>query len=137
VRMLDAHGLRCVAIVTPYVPALTEKVAAYLEAGGATVVDSLSLSVDDNVEVARLDPARLPELAAGLDLSSADAMIISCCVQMPSLSAIPEAEEQLGLPVLSAATATVHDLLVRLGREPAVPGAGRLLAGGRAVSAAG
>jgi maleate isomerase len=136
VRTLDAHGLRRVAIVTPYMPALTGLVVAYLEAGGATVVDSLSLAVADNVEVAKLDAARLPELAAGLDLASADAVIISCCVQMPSLSAIPEAEERLGLPVLSAATATVHDLLVRLGRDPAVPGAGRLLAGERPVSAA-
>jgi maleate isomerase len=132
VRMLEAHGLRRVAILTPYVDALTQQVVAYLEAAGVTVVDSLSLRVADNVEVGRLDPMRLPALAAGMDLAGADALIISACVQMPSLAAIPEAEEQLGLPVLSAATATVHDLLVRLGRDPAVPGAGRLL-GGAAV----
>ena len=82
----------------------------------------------DNVQVGRLDPMRLPGLAKGMDLAGADAVILSACVQMPSLPAIAEAEEQLGLPVLSAATATVHDLLVRLGREPDVPGAGSLLA---------
>ena len=128
VRVLDAHGLRRVAILTPYVPKLTELVVEYLEGAGATVTDALSLGVDDNVEVGRLDPLRLPTLARGMDLGGADALIISACVQMPSLAAIPAAEERLGLPVLSAATATVHDLLVRLGRTPAVPGAGRLLA---------
>jgi maleate isomerase len=137
VRMLEAHGLRRVAILTPYVEALTRQVVDYLEAAGATVVDQMSLSVADNVEVGRLDPMRLPELAGEMDLSGADALIISACVQMPSLAAIPAAEERLGLPVLSAATATVHDLLVRLGRTPEVPGAGRLLAGEGRVPAAG
>jgi maleate isomerase len=129
VRMLDAHGLRRVAILTPYVEALTLQVVEYLEAAGATVTDALSLGVADNVEVGRLDPLRLPALARGMDLAGADALIISACVQMPSLAAIPVAEDRLGLPVLSAATATVHDLLLRLGRTPEVPGAGRLLAG--------
>jgi maleate cis-trans isomerase len=31
------------------------------------VVDALSLGVEDNVAVGRLDPERLPSLAAGLD----------------------------------------------------------------------
>jgi maleate isomerase len=127
VRMLQAHGLQRVAILTPYVDALTKLVVAYIEAAGVKVVDSVSLRVPDNVEVGRLDPMRLPELASGMDLGDADAVILSACVQMPSLPAITIAEEQLGLPVLSAATATVHDLLVRLGRAPEVPGAGRLL----------
>jgi maleate isomerase len=136
VRALEAHGLRRVAIVTPYVDALTAQVVAYLEAAGITVTDAMSLRVDDNVRVAALDPMRLPGLAAQLDLSTADAVIISACVQMPSLPAIPVAERELGLPVLSAATATVHDLLVRLGREPEIPDAGALLRGGAALPAA-
>jgi maleate isomerase len=129
VRALADHGLRRVAIVTPYVEALTEQVAAYLEAAGVTVTDAMSLGVDDNVRVAALDPMRLPRLASQLDLGTADAVIISACVQMPSLPAIPAAERLLDLPVLSAATATVHDLLVRLGRAPEIPDAGVLLGG--------
>ena len=48
---------------------------------------------------------------------------------MPSLPAIPVAERELGLPVPSATTATVYDLLVRLGLEPEIPDAGTLLGG--------
>jgi maleate isomerase len=128
VRALDALGAGKVAIVTPYVPALTELVVNYIEAAGVEVVDALDMSVSDNVEVARLDPERLPGLAAQMDLSNADAVIISACVQMPSLPALAVAEEQLDLPVLSAATATVHDLLTRLGITPDIPEAGSLLA---------
>jgi maleate isomerase len=135
VRSLDAHRLRKVAILTPYVEALTEQVAAYLTAAGVTVTDAMSLGVPDNVEVAKLDPLRLPDLAAQMDLSCADAVIISACVQMPSLAAIPIAERKLGMPVLSAATATVHDLLARLDLSLEVPDSGALLSGSEVLTA--
>jgi maleate isomerase len=135
VRSLDAHRLRKIAILTPYVEALTEQVVAYLTAAGLTVTEAMSLGVADNVEVAKLDPLRLPDLAAQMDLSSADAVIISACVQMPSLAAIPIAERKLGLPVLSAATATVHDLLARLGLSLDVPDSGALLSGSEVLAA--
>ena len=135
VRSLDAHRLHKVAILTPYVEALTEQVVGYLTAAGVTTTDAMSLGVPDNVKVAQLDPMRLPELAAQMDLSSADALIISACVQMPSLAAIPIAERQLDLPVLSATSATVHDLLVGLGLSPEVPDAGALLSGSEALAA--
>lgn len=129
VAAIQALGLRRVAILTPYMRPLTEMVAAYLEAEGIEVCDAMSLEVADNVEVGRLDPAQLPDLAAQMDTSNADGVVISACVQMPSLAAIAPAEEQLGLPVLSAATATVFDLLRRLGLPTIVPGAGSLLSG--------
>jgi maleate isomerase len=129
VRMLRAFDLRRVAIVTPYTKPLTAKVAAYLEAEGIAVTDSISLEVSDNVAVAHLDPARLPDLVAGLDLGGAEGVVISACVQMPSLAAIEPAEQRFGLPVLSATTATVYDLLEHLAVPPFVPGAGALLSG--------
>ena len=129
IEAIRALGLRRVAILTPYVKSLTEKVAAYLESEGIEVVDAMSLEVADNIAVGRLDPSRLPDLAAQMDTSAADGVVISACVQMPSLAAIEPAERRLGLPVLSAATATVFDLLSRLGMPTAVPGAGRLLSG--------
>jgi maleate isomerase len=128
VRSITRAGFGRVAILTPYMRPLTARVAEYLEAEDIEVVDTMSLEVADNVEVGRLDQTKLPDLAEQLDTSRADAVVISACVQMPSLAAIPEAERRLGLPVLSAATATVHELLLHLGLPPEVPGAGALLA---------
>lgn len=125
---LAALGARRVALIAPYVEPLTAKVCDYLAAAGVTVVDRISLGVADNVAVGRLDPDRLPELAAKLDVTDADAVVLSACVQMPSLPAVPVVERQLGLPVLTAATATVHQVLTRLGRSTSVPAAGALLA---------
>jgi maleate isomerase len=121
-------GATRVALIAPYLPALTSRVVDYLADLGVEVVDSISLGVADNREVGRLDPMRLVELADQLDLRRAEAIVISACVQMPSLPAIPAVEARTGLPVVSAATATTYALLRRLDLEPAIDGAGRLLA---------
>ncbi len=126
---LAALGARRVAILTPYMKPLTALVAAYLEDAGVEVVDTLSLEVADNLAVARLDPADLQEHWKRLDLARADALVLSACVQMPSLAAVQPVQEAAGLPVLTAATATTHQILTALGLDPVVPGAGSLLAG--------
>jgi maleate isomerase len=120
-------GARRVAMITPYLPELTAKVVAYLADAGVDVVDAISLGVADNRAVGRLDPAALVTLIDRLDLTDAHALVLSACVQMPSLAAIPAAEQRTGLPVLTAATATTRALLDRLGLEPDVPGGGALL----------
>jgi maleate isomerase len=94
------------------------------------VTDSISLEVPDNLKVGRLDPADLMGHADRLDISQADAVVISACVQMPSLPAVEPVQVRLGKPVLSAATATVYQILKSLGLKAQVPDAGLLLAGG-------
>lgn len=126
---IAALGARRVAIITPYLKPLTALVADYLEDAGVEVVDALSLEVPDNLAVARLDPADLRRHWRRLDVSRADAIVLSACVQMPSLSAVQAVEDESGLPVLTAATATSFALLGALGLDRQVPGAGRLLSG--------
>jgi hypothetical protein len=65
------------------------------------------------------------EISKELKVQGADAVVISACVQMPSLEAIPAVEERLGLPVVSAAVCTTYHMLKQLGLETKVPNAGR------------
>ncbi len=127
VRTLKALGLKKVAVLAPYMPQLTKMVIEYIEADGFTVVDSVSLSVSNNLEVGRLDPMKLPEHVARLDLSQADGLILSACVQMPSLPAVQVVQDKIGLPVITAATCTTREILEALGLEPVVPNAGAAL----------
>ena len=122
-------GFRKVAIITPYMKPLTQQVIDYMEDTGIKVTDSISLEVSDNLAVGRLDPMNLIEHARRLDISDADAVVLSACVQMPSLPAIQKVEDMLGKPVLSAATATVYRILKKLELAPVVPDAGYLLSG--------
>jgi maleate isomerase len=126
---IAAVGARRVAIVAPYLRPLTQLVVDYLEDAGVEVVDAISLEVSDNLAVARLDPAGLPGHARSLDLSRADALVLSACVQMPALPVVQAVEDEVGLPVVTAATATAFRILSALGLPTTVPAAGRLLSG--------
>jgi maleate isomerase len=129
VAALQALGAQRIAMVTPYMKPLTRLVSDYLEDAGIAVHSSLSLEVADNREVAALDPENLRTHWRSLDLTGCDALVLSACVQMPSLPVIEAVERESGLPTLSAATATAWALLRALDLEPVVPGAGALLSG--------
>ncbi|WP_269134569.1 maleate cis-trans isomerase family protein [Spiractinospora alimapuensis] len=126
---LSALKARRIALITPYMKPLTQTVVDYIENAGTEVVDALSLEVADNLEVARLDPAGLEEHWRTLNLNGADALVVSACVQMPSLPVIQRIEDQAPVPVLSAATATAYCLLSELGLDTVVPDTGHLLSG--------
>lgn len=123
---LHRLGARKVSLITPYLKPLTARVVDYIEGEGIEVQDAISLEVDDNLAVGRLDPSRLPEIAGRLDTRGADAVVLSACVQMPSLAAIPAAEKVVELPVVTAATATSWQVLSALGVHVPVPAAGAL-----------
>ncbi len=126
---LKLLGAQRVAIITPYMKPLTQLVVDYIEAEGFEVVDSIALEIPDNLEVGRRDPALLEDIVQRLNTAEADAVVLSACVQMPSLAAIQPVEDALGLPVVSAATCTTYQILKALELKPYVPNAGRLLSG--------
>ena len=131
VRTLRALEMRRVAVIAPYVPTLTELVLQYLDGYGITVTDSISLGVADNQAVGRLDPTQLPELAERVDKTGADGIVLSAYVQMPSLPVVEQVQHGCALPVVTAATATVRELLVATGFNAAIPGGGAALDNGR------
>lgn len=129
VEGLHALGAKRIAVVAPYMRPLTDLVVGYIENEGIAVADSLALEIPDNLEVAAQDPANLLEHSKRLDLAGADALVLSACVQMPSLPSVQKVEDAVGLPVVSAAICTAHQMLKRLGLDTRVPGAGALLSG--------
>ena len=129
VEGLKRLGARRIAVVAPYLKPLTAMVCEYIEAEGVEVVDRVSLEIADNVEVGRQDPLALVDIYKRLDLRNVDTLVLSSCVQMPSLAAVPIVEKETGLPVISASICTTHQMLEKLGLKRYVPGAGTLLAG--------
>jgi len=129
VDSLHHMGIGSIALVAPYMKPLTQTVVDYIEAEGITVVDHIALEIPDNLDVARHDPARLPDIVAGLSMAGADAIVLSACVQMPSLPAIAQVEARFRKPVVTAAVATTFQMLRALELETVVPGAGALLSG--------
>jgi maleate isomerase len=129
VHGLRAIGAKRVAMVAPYVQSLCTMVAEYIEHEGVEVVDRIALEIPDNLEVGRRDPLALVDIYKKLNLRGVDALVLSSCVQMPSLAAVPIVEQECGLPVVSASICTTYQMLEKLGLRKYVPNAGSLLAG--------
>jgi maleate isomerase len=118
-----------IALMCPYMKPLARLVVDYIEAEGFEVKDYIALEIPDNVTVGAQDPNNLLDIRRGLDLRGVDVLVASACVQMPSLAAIPRLETETGLPVISAAVCTTHQLLQMLGLKAVAPRAGALLDG--------
>lgn len=126
---LHALGAKKVALIAPYMKPLTQVVVDYVEAEGIEVLDYVALEIEDNLEVGRRDPLALLDIYPRLNLANVDALVVSACVQMPSLEAIPQIEARVGIPVLSSAVGTTFRMLEELGLDTTVPDAGALLSG--------
>lgn len=126
---LRALGAKKISVICPYLKPLTQLVVDYIENEGIAVHHFKALEIPDNLAVGLHDPMRLLEIYKDVDTTGIDAFVASACVQMPSLPIIDMLQQRLGVPVVSAAACTAHQLLDRLGLERTVPGAGALLNG--------
>ena len=126
---LKALRAKKISLIAPYLKSLTVLVVDYIEAEGINVTESISLEIPDNLEVGRHEAMALVRIYRDLKLKGVDALVLSSCVQMPSLAAVPIVEEQCGVPVVSASICTTHQMLQRLGLKTYVPKAGSLLSG--------
>lgn len=124
---LKSYGARRISLLAPYSHELTRIVVAYIEAEGIEVKDYRNFNILDNAEVGRRDPLRLLDDVRLLDTTGVDTVVLSACVQMPSLAAIEPAQRALGIPVTSTAVCTVRQMLGRLGLPQTAPGAGAYL----------
>ena len=126
ISTLNRGNYRRVGVLAPYHPSLTQKLVSYFANEGIEVHTSKSLGITDNLKVGEIEPMTLLEQLRYFP-DSLDALVLSACVQMPSLEAITAAEARLGIPVVSALTATTSEVLHRLGQTPRIEGAGQLL----------
>lgn len=127
VEALRALQARRIAVVTPYLKPLAQQVMDYLTAYDFEIGDWAALEVEDNAAVACIPGARVMEAARSLDLAGVDALVLSACVQMPSRDLIEAAEQELGVPVVTAATAGAYSILRALKLPITLSGGGSFL----------
>jgi maleate isomerase len=120
---LAAMKARRVSIICPYMKPLTKLVVDYIENEGFEVHDYCALEIPDNLAVGARDPMALVDIYKNVSLKNIDALVLSACVQMPSLAAIPVVQGASGRPVVSAAACTTWQMLKKLGFATKVAGA--------------
>jgi maleate isomerase len=112
---LAALGARRVAVATPYDAELTARLAAFLGEAGHQVVGTSRLELRGHIW--RVSAASVRELVEALPLDDADAVVISC-TNLPTHDVLPQLEEAIDRPVVSANLATMWAALRALEAVP-------------------
>jgi maleate isomerase len=121
---LSVLGVTRLALGTPYGEATTQQGKAALQSHGLDVVNVARLMNVSNIY--EETPERAYNLARSVDTPQAQAIFLSG-VGMPTVEVLDALEQDLGKPVISAASAMMWNALRTVGVTTAVPGYGRLL----------
>ncbi|MBT2547779.1 Asp/Glu/hydantoin racemase [Arthrobacter sp. ISL-65] len=115
---LDALGVSRVAVATPYLAELTNRLTSFLEQGGKSVVSHEGLGLDRDIWT--VPYATTCELIRQADRPEAEAVFVSC-TNLPTYDLIAYMERELGKPVITANQVTAWSGLRLMGREAVGP----------------
>lgn len=121
IRAFKKLGVGKVAIASPYIEELNQIERQFIESNGIRVINIKSL--DENLRNAT--PEATYRLVHEVDTPEADAVFITCA-GFKSITVIEKLEDELHKYVLSSNTATMWDILKRLGITDRIKGYGRL-----------
>jgi len=122
---LNALSVRRLAVGTPYPRQIHALVRPFLERRGFTVTGEGTLDVLGMADVPRLSMERVRALAAGLERTDADAVVL-LATDLPTFEVISSLEAELAIPVLTSNQTLLWDSLKQGGVSADVVGLGRL-----------
>lgn len=125
---LEHLGATAVAVAASYPRDVASLFVDYLDAGGTRVVSMASAGIDTAAEVGTLTPDQVIELAVANDHPDAEALLVPDTA-MHTLAVIPELEDRLGKPVLTANQVTIWQGLRLVGATPSTARLGALFRG--------
>ena len=123
---LAALELRRVALVSPYMKAVSDDTCARLEEGGATISRVGSFNQTADRLVARIDPGSVLEAAVTMGADSDSDGVVISCTALPAVEILAEAERRIGKPVLASNQALAWHMLRLAGIEGVQPQMGAL-----------
>lgn len=124
IKALKEFGVRKVAVATPYGEDFNRVEKQFFEAHGIKVLRIKGLDIHG--EVLRSTPIETAyNLAREVNMPEADAVFISC-TGFKSITVIEKLEKELRKPVFSSNTATMWDVLKKLGIKDPIRGYGKL-----------
>ncbi|TDD83961.1 maleate cis-trans isomerase family protein [Actinomadura rubrisoli] len=115
-RLLNATR---VAVVTPYIDAVTDRLVSFLGEHGITVVSSVGMGLLSHIW--KVGYGEIVSAVSTVDGPDAEAVFISC-TNVPTYDIIAPLEELIRKPVLTANQVTMCSALRAMGRSAAGPG---------------
>lgn len=118
-EVLQRLNLRRIAVITPYVEDLTQKLHEFLAELDVETVSSDHLGLGGGIW--RVSYRTIAEHIIGADHPDAEAIFVSC-TNLPTFDIIDPLEQWLGKPVLTANQLTMWACMVRMGLPVIGPG---------------
>ncbi len=119
VQALDALGADRIAVVTPYVDSVTDRLLAYLAEHRVAVTSSVGLGLLSHIW--RVTYAEVSEAVHSVDRPDAQAVFISC-TNVLTYDIIAPLERELGKPVIAANQVTMWAVMRAAGRQAVAHG---------------
>ena len=113
-RALARREIRRPAVITAYIPDLTERIVAGLVRHGVDAAQSAGMGIVDPFEIADVSTQEIVAFTKeNVDLDGIDGIFISC-TNLRAYDAIPELEAWSGLPVVTSNQASLEQALLEL-----------------------
>ena len=126
INALKALGIINLSIFTPYTDEINQSVVNYFKIEGGIEISELSyFDIASDLDIGKVDPEYLFDVLVKKDLSSSDALFVSCTA-LPVLSIIKDLEKKLGKIVLSSNQTLIWDTLNQIDYKDKVEGYGEL-----------
>lgn len=101
-------GTRNIALISPYLDPVNERLQVFLEQSGIGVEILASFHVQSTDELATITPAQIAALARATMRASCDGLFIACS-QLPTREILGDLEREFGRPVWSSIRATAWE----------------------------
>jgi maleate isomerase len=122
------HQPSQVAVITPYVDELNDRIRAGLERRGLPVVRIVGLGMTENFAIARVAPARIVAFAEeALHGTEFDLLFVSC-TNFRGMEARPALAARFGVPVVTSNQATIEAALEAVALRPRGAETGQVVA---------
>ncbi|MCT2586347.1 maleate cis-trans isomerase family protein [Actinophytocola gossypii] len=112
ITALRALGLRRIAVVTPYIDSVTERLLTFLDEHRIEVVSSVGLGLLGHIW--KVGYAEIVQAVTAADVAEADGLFISC-TNVPTYDIIGPLERWLNKPVLTANQVMMWSALSAIG----------------------
>lgn len=110
VDRIREHGLRRVAVITPYIDELTASVARGLDGDDLHVITAAGMGINVNIDLARPTPDEITRFVlTAISGPKIDGIVISC-TNFRSLEAKPAITAKTGLPVITSNSAVLETI---------------------------
>ena len=110
VASLEHIGARRIAVITPYLDLVNERIRAFLAHSGISVEILSTFNARTVEELAAIQPRQIAERARAVIQPGIDALFIACS-QLPTRAIIDDLERELAIPVWSSIRATAWQAL--------------------------